>query len=233
MNTRKLSIGDIIAESFQMITWLVLRSSFLIFGKLTVTGIENIKDIKGPVIFAPNHANDMDPLFLRAALPIRSRHTPLYFVTHPFKMYAKIASTPFTQLLYRFVPFSVIGAVPFLSGSGNYAASLQNHIELLRKGKSVCIFPEGTVTKDGSLGEPKGGVAYMAQASHAPIIPVAISGTFELTRKKFFWRRPEVTFYFSQPQHAGDIVPTLYPHKTRYHKAAEVVFKRVEFRRKG
>ncbi len=227
----QLFLMGLIAEAFQVLTWMVMRVTFLIFGKLTVTGLENIKDIKGSVIFAPNHSNDMDPIFLRAALPVHSRQTPLYFITHPFKVYSQIADSKFTEVFYKFVPFGLIGAVPFIQGSGDYGTSLRNHIKLLRQGRSVCIFPEGRVTKDGSLGEPRGGVTYMAQVTHRPIIPVAISGTFQLTRKKFFTTRPYITVHFSRAQYAGDIVPTAYPHKTRYHKAAASIFSRIKRRR--
>lgn len=222
---------DVIVETFQILTWMVMRIVFLIFGKLSVTGLENIRDIKGSVIFAPNHANDMDPIFLRTALPIHSRQTSLYFITYPFKRYSEIADSKFTEILYKCIPFGLIGAVPFISGSGDYGVSLRSHIKLLRQGKSICIFPEGEVTKDGSLGEPKGGVTYMAQVTHRPIIPVAISGTFQLTRKKFFTSRPHITVHFSRAQYAGDIVPTAYPHKTRYHRAAVNIFSRIKRRR--
>jgi len=227
----KLFFNALIAEIFQVITWVIMRIAFLLFGKLTVTGLENIKDIKGSVIFAPNHSNDMDPIFLRAALPIHSQHTPLYFITLPFKTYSKIANSQFTAIFYSLVPFGIIGAVPFIRGSGDYGVSLANHINLLKQGRSVCIFPEGKVTLDGKLGDPKGGVTYMAQVTHRPIIPVTISGTFGLTRGAFFTSRPHIRFHFSRPQFAGDIVPTAYPHKVRYHKAAGEILKRIRLRR--
>ncbi len=229
----KSFLTNISAEIFQVATWIIMRIAFLVFGKLTITGLENIKDIKGSIIFAPNHANDMDPIFLRTALPIYSQHTPIYFVTYPFKLYSKIADTKFTQIFYKLIPFSIIGAVPFIKGSGDYGESLRNHIQLLKAGKSVCIFPEGKVTLDGNLSEPRGGVAYMAQVTHRPIIPVTIKGTFGLTRGDFFRKRPHIKIHFSKPQFAGDIVPTAYPHTVRYHKAAIEIFKRIKLRIQG
>jgi len=234
MNTyRQTRIVDFIAELFQVATWIVMRITFLFFGKLTVTGLENFKDIKGSVIFAPNHTNDMDPIFLRTALPIHSQHTPVHFVTVAFKEYGSFDRAPLVKFFYKILPFKWIGAVQLVSGTGDYGISLANHIKLLRNNKSVCIFPEGKVTQDGLLGEAKGGVAYMAQVTHRPIIPVTITGTFGLTRKGFFTTRPHVTFHFSKPQFAGDIVPTVYPHKMRYHKAAAEILKRIKRRAQG
>lgn len=49
--------------------------------------------------------------------------------------------------------------------------------EYLKEGYSMLIFPEGTRSKDGQLGEFKGGSLKMAQKAHCPIVPVAISGS--------------------------------------------------------
>lgn len=220
----------IIAQGFQATTWVIMRISFKLFGKLTVTGIENIKNIKGPVIFAPNHANLMDAIFFRAAMPISSQHTELYYVTAPFKRYKEVVSNKFAKRIYRFVPFSIIGAVAMIPNSGDYHTALEKHIKLLQRGKSVCIFPEGKMTRDGKLGKPRGGVAYMAQATHAPIIPVSISGTFGLTLKKFFTSHPTVTIHFDDPMYASDIVPTILPHDIRYREASEHIFEKIQSR---
>lgn len=49
--------------------------------------------------------------------------------------------------------------------------------EYLKEGYSMLIFPEGTRSKDGQLGEFKGGSLKMAQKAHCPIVPLAISGS--------------------------------------------------------
>ena len=49
--------------------------------------------------------------------------------------------------------------------------------DYLKSGFSMCIFPEGTRSKDGTLGEFKGGSLKMAQKANVPIVPVAITGT--------------------------------------------------------
>src|SRR5436309_3555199 len=58
-------------------------------------------------------------------------------------------------------------------------AALQAGVQALREGKLVGIFPEGTRSPDGRLYRGKTGVARMALEAQVPIIPVAISGTFE------------------------------------------------------
>jgi 1-acyl-sn-glycerol-3-phosphate acyltransferase len=52
-------------------------------------------------------------------------------------------------------------------------------IARLKAGKAVTIFPEGSRTHDGTLGEFKPGFALIAKRAAVPIVPVAIVGAFE------------------------------------------------------
>ena len=54
--------------------------------------------------------------------------------------------------------------------------------ELLARGEMVLIFPEGTRTRPGPLGEPHRGVGRLAIETGAPVIPVAIIGTESIRR---------------------------------------------------
>ncbi|MDE1975532.1 MAG: 1-acyl-sn-glycerol-3-phosphate acyltransferase [Patescibacteria group bacterium] len=50
-------------------------------------------------------------------------------------------------------------------GMYDYSKAMPHHEGIIRDGGSVCIFPEGRTTKDGNIGEGKGGVAYLAWAT--------------------------------------------------------------------
>lgn len=52
--------------------------------------------------------------------------------------------------------------------------------DYLKEGYSMCIYPEGTRSKDGELGAFKGGSLKMAQKANVPIVPVAITGTRDI-----------------------------------------------------
>ena len=51
---------------------------------------------------------------------------------------------------------------------------------MLRQGKILCVFPEGTRARDGKLHEFKKGVGIIARELNVPIVPVAIRGTYEM-----------------------------------------------------
>jgi 1-acyl-sn-glycerol-3-phosphate acyltransferase len=73
-------------------------------------------------------------------------------------------------------------------------------IKLLKDDKLVGLFPEGQRSRDGNIGEAKMGVAIMAIKSGTPIIPLAISGTFEAFPRKTKMIKPvKVKLKFGKP----------------------------------
>jgi 1-acyl-sn-glycerol-3-phosphate acyltransferase len=85
-----------------------------------------------------------------------------------------------------------LGAVPVLQEDSNAAAAaLKNCLNLLKKGRSVIVFPEGTRSHDGKLKLLEGGTALISIKSGIPIIPVYISGTFEAMPTGATWVKPK------------------------------------------
>lgn len=78
--------------------------------------------------------------------------------------------------------------------------ALREAEEYLRKGEAVAIFAEGTRAKAGEAQEARAGVVFLAQRTGVPIVPVAISGTEKLFRKRFPWyQRAKVQMTFGEP----------------------------------
>lgn len=68
--------------------------------------------------------------------------------------------------------------------------SLAGAVEPLRNRVSLLFFAEGTRSDDGSLGRFKKGAVLMAEASHVPVVPLAVSGTREVLPKGSVQLRP-------------------------------------------
>ncbi|HEX9817185.1 MAG TPA: lysophospholipid acyltransferase family protein [Candidatus Thermoplasmatota archaeon] len=118
---------------------------------------------KGPAILASNHLSFLDHPILGAA----TRRQIVYISK------AQHFDRPVRSFLFR-----KWGVIPLKRGEGDQEA-FQRSIEVLREGHLYCIYPEGTRSLDGKLHKGHTGVARLAAITKAPVIPVAMWGTFE------------------------------------------------------
>lgn len=180
----------------QKLIWIPTRLSLRFFGRLQISGLENLKDLKGNVIFACNHESELDPFFVPASLPFFSRYSPIFYVTREKSFYDE---SGWRQLFYGGIFFRMWGGYPAFVGLKDYEKSIKEHIRIVNEGCSMCVFPEGGKTHDGKLQPAKGGIAYLSERTGRPIIPVAISGTYQTSAKKFFTRNRHMKIIFGKP----------------------------------
>ena len=132
-------------------------------------GQENIP-VKGPFILAANHESYLDGMFVMSAVPNDLiRHT--YFVAKE-----KHVTRPITVHLASKLNVIVLHM-------SNLKNSIQQLGEVLKRGESLIIFPEGTRTETGRLGEFKKTFAILSVELGVPVIPVTIDGAFEAMPK--------------------------------------------------
>lgn len=124
---------------------------------------------EGPVLFASNHEGNFDiPVLIGA-------------IDKPFGFIAKV-ETKKVPILRSWM--EMINCV-FLDRSNREKAamSIMSGAELLKKGHSLVIFPEGTRSKGGPIGLFKAGGFRLAVESGVPIVPVSIEGTADVFEK--------------------------------------------------
>jgi long-chain acyl-CoA synthetase len=72
--------------------------------------------------------------------------------------------------------------------------------ELLDRGYSLLVFPEGRRSTDGRLNQFMAGTGLLVQRLNVPVIPVRIDGLFELKQQGRFWARPgQLSVKFGAP----------------------------------
>jgi 1-acyl-sn-glycerol-3-phosphate acyltransferase len=133
--------------------------------KVSCFGLENVPR-QGPVIIACNHQGAADILVLLAYLPVRFR----------FAIKKELFRIPFFGGYLKKAGYFPIDREMILSAY----RTVETMAGFLQAGDSILIFPEGTRSRTGELGRFKRGSLLAAQKSGAPILPVAISGSFHI-----------------------------------------------------
>jgi 1-acyl-sn-glycerol-3-phosphate acyltransferase len=142
-----------------------------------VEGLENVP-ATGAAILASNHLSFLDSIFLPLVVPRRITFLAKseYFTERGLKGF-------FKRLF-----FTGVGQVPIeRTGGAASERALHTGVRILREGKLLGIYPEGTRSPDGRLYRGKIGVARMALEAQVPVIPVAMIGTFEVQPPGRVW----------------------------------------------
>ena len=140
----------------------LVRAVGLAVFPITLEGRERIP-AQGPYIVVANHVDWKDPPAIELTFGIAIRYM------------AKIESF---RVFFIGGLLRGIGCFPVRRGEGDRRAII-TCLKVLRAGNPLGFFPEGTRSRQGSLGRAREGVAFLARRSEAPILPVAVIGTPE------------------------------------------------------
>jgi 1-acyl-sn-glycerol-3-phosphate acyltransferase len=139
-----------------------------------------------PYVFMANHASSLDIWAVFRAVPRRIRMIAK-------KQLARIPLFGWAMWAGRFI---------FIDRQNGVAArrSIDEAGRRIHDGDSVLIFPEGTRTRDGTLGPFKKGGFHLAVKAGVPIVPVALRGTRELMpRGSLLLRSGTITVVIGEP----------------------------------
>lgn len=158
-----------------------------IFFSLKTEGLGNIPE-QGPYIITPNHASYLDAFAVVSGIPSKAYKDLYtlgiqeYFTGRSGKSFARLANViPIDQEKYL-----------------NKALQMSSYV--LRKGKSLLIFPEGGRSFDGELMEFKKGVGILALELNIPVIPAYIEGSFEALPRRAKWPKfKQIKVVFGKP----------------------------------
>lgn len=136
--------------------------------ELTVTGRENLSRDHA-VIFVSNHQSYPDPI------------TIFYALGFPCSVLAKkeVEKIPFICGWMEVLDCVYIDR----EDARKSLTALKQASDNVKSGKSIIIFPEGTRTHDGTLGEFKAGAFRVAETTHAPIVPVRLCNMHNVMRR--------------------------------------------------
>jgi 1-acyl-sn-glycerol-3-phosphate acyltransferase len=118
---------------------------------------------RGPLIIVCNHVSYMDAILLGSAAP-----RPVHFM---------VLQWMYDLLFIRWFYWGM-GTVP-VQADGRDRNAIRRAIKVLGRGQVIGIFPEGTRSPDGRIGETRPGAAMLAAMSGAPVVPAFIDGARE------------------------------------------------------
>ncbi|SFC07025.1 1-acyl-sn-glycerol-3-phosphate acyltransferases [Polaromonas sp. OV174] len=149
-----------------LLRFIALIASRCIY-RFRVKGDDNIPT-QGAAVLICNHVSFIDPVLLMAASP-----RPIYFV-----MDHRIFKMPVLGWLFRLA--KAIPIAPRAEDPLAYEAAFEAAAKVLRDGDLLAIFPEGGITKDGTLQEFRGGIMKIMENAErdgldVPVIPMALT----------------------------------------------------------
>ena len=162
----------LVVDFIRLIGLAIIRTIY----RIRVTGVANVPE-KGGVLLLPNHVTFADAFYLTAACP---RHVR-------FVMDETFMANPWIR---RFATIFKTVAIT----RDNPREAIRMTIDALKEGHVVCLFPEGQITRTGTLSSLERGFELIAKRANCPLVPVWVDGSwgsiFSYERGPGFRKRP-------------------------------------------
>jgi long-chain acyl-CoA synthetase len=161
--------------------------------KWTAEGLERLGDCKPPLIFAANHCSHADTAAIMGTLPrpIR-RRACVAAALDVFGPARYVPRKTFKWLKRECLQIIVAGGFHAFAFDrhGSSLRSLRTATELVERGWSLVLYPEGTRSRTGEMAPFKPGVGLLAKTTGRPVIPVHVKGGRDILACGGFLPRP-------------------------------------------
>jgi 1-acyl-sn-glycerol-3-phosphate acyltransferase len=169
----------------------VVRTYISIVYHARYSGCRNVPR-EGAALMVSNHQSHLDPPLIGAGCPRQMSYLA-------------------RRTLFRFAPFGwlleSVGGIP-IDREGSALGGIRAALQALQRGEVVLVFPEGTRTRDGEIGEFKPGLALVARRAKVPIIPAAIEGAYQAWPRDAALPLPgTIHVHYGEPLSVEEIAP--------------------------
>ncbi|NNE98850.1 MAG: hypothetical protein HKN25_07500, partial [Pyrinomonadaceae bacterium] len=175
-------------------------------------GRENLRPLRGPVLFAANHVTLADSGLIMSVMPHRFRtRLAIAMGGERLKRYRYPAAdlplfTKFRLVFQYWASTGLMNAFPLPKRSG-FRKSFDYAGEAVDSGYNILIFPEGELAEDGKLQNLRQGIGVLADGLQIPVVPVVFRDLYELKTKvkargqgkQYFVKPGTVTVVFGEP----------------------------------
>ena len=144
-----------------------------------IHGLDVLDGLRPPVVFVANHSSHLDAPLVLTSLPPRWRE----------RTSVGAAADYFFDVWWRAAATALVfNAFPVERAGSRRSTRLAR--ELIGEGWNVVVFPEGTRSRDGWVGEFRPGAARLAVENGIPVVPIAIRGSYQAMPRGRGWPRP-------------------------------------------
>jgi long-chain acyl-CoA synthetase len=194
------------------VTWIRLLVHYslllpitLLMSWVRVRGKEHLHEQLGPVMFICNHITMVDAALVMSALPRRfKRKLAIAMIGEMLRdwRYPSEGTGLLTRAAWRLAYWLVLClfnafSLPQESGFRKSFAFAGRAVD---RGYNLLVFPEGQRTHDGRMNPLMGGIGLMVAGLNMNVVPVKISGLFELKQRRRYFALPgEITVTFGEP----------------------------------
>ncbi|XCB30807.1 lysophospholipid acyltransferase family protein [Arcanobacterium hippocoleae] len=178
---------------------IVTRPTIKTLLKTKVEGAENAAELSGAFVVVGNHTSHLDAPMVFSLLPNNVTQNLATGAAADY-FYRRRGISKLTSLFFNTYPVERPGKKTLKPGA---AAGMTGR--LLRDGIPILLFPEGTRSRDGSLGKFKPGAAALAIKFDVPVLPIAMAGGSEAMPVGASFPKlnhPEVALYIGKPMRA-------------------------------
>jgi 1-acyl-sn-glycerol-3-phosphate acyltransferase len=168
-----LLAGCRIMKAFRRITW-------------TTSGLELVEQLDSPVLFTANHQSHVDTHAILDVLSRKQRNK-----TTVAAAFDHFGDAEGTSLKKRFIQFTVLAVWNAfgIDRVGSPLRSIRTMSELLQRGCSIVLYPEGTRSEDHKIAPFKSGLAIVAKLAKCPVVPVFVAGGSSILPKATYMPR--------------------------------------------
>jgi len=155
-----------------------LFKSFLkLNNRLKIVGEKNVPK-KGPFIIAPNHQSFLDGPIVASGLSCKTLRNSYFFATEEHVKHPVVKSLAKRNNI-------------IIMEKRNLKNSILKLSEVLKLGKNVVIFPEGSRSYDGEMVPFKKTFAILSKELNVPVVPVCIRGAYDVLPRGSKWIKPK------------------------------------------
>ena len=140
------------------------RTFYRVFYKVKIIGLDNIPQT-GAVVLACNHVSNFDPPLVGGFVGLK--RDPIYIIKK------ELLSVPLIGAMLKSFGFIAIDRYK----KGGDMQSLKQALKVIKEGKALFIFPEGTRSKTGKPIKPKAGIGFLLWHCQAPVVPIKVFNT--------------------------------------------------------